>query len=152
MKSKTHIQTTNSTSCNGYTSESSSSSPPPSPRRRSGVSHFRRRVHSTTHLHSRRCTTPGWVSFRRCLRYCLFLPLLYVCGLILCVCPFSAILRPRPLPGSVYRSHEFFQNLWPDIYSDNSSSIKAEASGTETMSKCPDYKCKNEEIFGDLGA
>lgn len=26
--------------------------------------------------------------------------------------------------------------------------IQAEASGTETMSKCPDYKCKNEEIFG----
>ncbi|KAI3774382.1 hypothetical protein L1987_48935 [Smallanthus sonchifolius] len=34
------------------------------------------------------------------------------------------MIYPSPLPGSIYRSHEIFQNLFSDIQSDNSSEIK----------------------------
>ena len=42
----------------------------------------------------------------------------------MCVGPFSVMMHPRPLPGSVYRSHEIFLRLWDDIRFDNSSAIE----------------------------
>ncbi|KAL3504106.1 hypothetical protein ACH5RR_033947 [Cinchona calisaya] len=64
---------------------------------------------------------------RHLLRYLLLLPLtLYFSGVITCVGPLSAILlrAPPPPPGSVYRSHEVFEKLWPEIQFDNSSSVE----------------------------
>lgn len=45
----------------------------------------------------------------------------------MCVGPFSSLVGILlPPPGSVYRSHEIFHKLWPDIHSDNSSAIESE--------------------------
>ncbi|CAN0892484.1 O-fucosyltransferase 11 [Linum grandiflorum] len=108
---------------------SSSTSPPPSPsppppppplrhigRRRSRSSKFRKENGSTTTAFLR------W-NFR----YLLFLPLLYISGLIMCVGPFSTALIALgrvAVPGASYRSHELFQRLWPDIVADNSTAIQ----------------------------
>lgn len=124
MKSKTH-----SHNGNGYASESggsSSPSPPRSPRRHSTISHCRRRLRSkalsqtTTKLGSLAAGIIG----RRNLRYFFLLPLLYISGLLMCVGPFSALIGQAPIPGSVYRSHKFLEKLWPEIESDNSTSIE----------------------------
>ncbi|CAL5348336.1 unnamed protein product [Camellia sinensis] len=122
IKPKTHHS---HTTTNGDSSESSSSSPPPSPRRPSAAAQCRRRrlPHKVESLSSRESIIAG-IFPRRGLRYFLLLPLLYVSGLIMCVGPFSSWMRPRPLPGSVYRSHEIFLKLWDDIRSDNSSGIE----------------------------
>ncbi|KNA09530.1 hypothetical protein SOVF_152790 [Spinacia oleracea] len=61
---------------------------------------------------------------RRCLRYWLILPLLYLLGLILCARPLSLFLFPVPPPGSLYRSHQIFQKLRHHILSDDSPSIQ----------------------------
>lgn len=126
MKSKTHAVHNG----NGYASEnaggggggsSSSPSPPPSPRRQSGVSRCRRRMRPAKAL------TAGIVG-RRSLRYFFFLPVVYISGFLMCVGPFpftfSSLIGHAPLPGSFYRSHEFFHKLWHDIDSDNSSAIE----------------------------
>ncbi|KAI8002896.1 O-fucosyltransferase 11 [Camellia lanceoleosa] len=122
IKPKTHHS---HTTTNGDSSESGSSSPPPSPRRPSAAAQCRRRrlPHKVESLSSRESIISG-IFPRRGLRYFLLLPLLYVSGLIMCVGPFSSWMRPRPLPGSVYRSHEIFLKLWDDIRSDNSSGIE----------------------------
>ncbi|CAM8883424.1 unnamed protein product [Rhodiola kirilowii] len=63
----------------------------------------------------------------RNLRYLfLILPFCYISGFIMCVGPFADFgsRSPPPLPGSVYRSHDLFANLWPHIHSDNSSAIQ----------------------------
>ncbi|XP_057973778.1 O-fucosyltransferase 10-like isoform X1 [Malania oleifera] len=129
MKPKTHLPTTTTTTTNtaatgaaahnGNGSESSSSpSPPPSPRRHSNISYFRRPHRSK----SRRDTSFVGALLRRSLRYFLLLLMLYFSGVIMCACPFPAIMGfyPPP-PGSVYRSPQIFEKLWGDIRSDNSS-------------------------------
>lgn len=45
----------------------------------------------------------------------------------MCVGSFFSLLWQPPLPGSVYRSHEIFEKLWPEIESDNSSAIEVGA-------------------------
>ncbi|XP_057994840.1 O-fucosyltransferase 11-like isoform X4 [Hevea brasiliensis] len=105
--------------------DSNSPSPPPSPRRRfqTGISQCRRRLRSKVQSHFRRENLTAGILLRWNIRYLLVLPLLYISGLIMCVGPFSALLRPT-LPGAVYRSHELFAKLWPDIAADNSSAIE----------------------------
>lgn len=61
---------------------------------------------------------------RNFIGYSLFFVLLYVSGLITFVDPISAIFYKPSLPGSVYKSHQIFDNLWPHIHSDNSSAIQ----------------------------
>lgn len=102
------------------------SSPPTSPphlhcRQKSQQLHFkhqqRRRVRSLSFASASR---------RHLLRYFLLLLLvLYFSGLITCVGPLFAILRGPLPPGSIYRSHEVFEKLWPHIQSDSSSSVTA---------------------------
>lgn len=58
------------------------------------------------------------------LGYLLFFLLLYLTGLITFVDPISAIFYKPSSPGSVYKSHEIFDKLWPQIQSDNSSAIQ----------------------------
>uniref|UniRef100_A0A5B7AFA2 O-fucosyltransferase family protein n=1 Tax=Davidia involucrata TaxID=16924 RepID=A0A5B7AFA2_DAVIN len=121
MKPKTHYHATT----NGYSSDSGSSSPPPSPRRHSSHRHCRRRrLPSKAQIFSRRESFLAGLLLGRSFRYFFFLTLLYVSGLIMCAGPFSAMMLPRPLPGSIYRSHEIFQKLWHEIQSDNSSAIE----------------------------
>ncbi|KAF8411809.1 hypothetical protein HHK36_004368 [Tetracentron sinense] len=124
MKTKTHLQNLLPSSCNGYNSESSSSSPPSSPRRPTRVSHCRRRLRFKAQLQPRPENFFAGILFRRNLRLFLLVPLCYVSGLLMCVGTFSSVLRPPPLPGSVYRSPEVFQKLWHEIQSDNSSAIE----------------------------
>ncbi|KAJ7959099.1 O-fucosyltransferase family protein [Quillaja saponaria] len=123
MKSKTHVH-----NGNGYASDSggsSSPSPPRSPPRHSKLSYCRRRVSFKTHSQTPiRDSLASGILFRRNLRYLLVLPLLYVSGLLMCVGPFSTLIGQPALPGSVYRSHEIFYRLWPEIESDNSSAIE----------------------------
>jgi len=116
---------------NGLTSEaggggggsSSSPSPPPSPRRQSGVTRCRRRLRpAKDSSESRRLVAV--IMTRRSLRYFFLLPLVYISGLLMCVGPFSALIGHTPLPGSRYRSHEIFHNLWHHIETDNSSVIE----------------------------
>lgn len=47
-------------------------------------------------------------------------------GLITCAGPLLSILHPPPPPppGSLYRSQELFLKLWPEIQSDNSSTVE----------------------------
>lgn len=93
---------------------STSPSPPLSPPRRRG------RL-----LRQRSSFSFVGILLRRPVRYLVALPLLYFCGLIMCVGPFSSLVGLfSPPPGSVYRSHLIFENLWPDIASDNSSSVQ----------------------------
>lgn len=61
---------------------------------------------------------------RRCLRYWLILPLLYLLGLILCARPLSLFFFSPPPPGSLYRSHQIFQNLRLHILNDGSPAIQ----------------------------
>ncbi|KAK9070915.1 hypothetical protein SSX86_009483 [Deinandra increscens subsp. villosa] len=61
---------------------------------------------------------------RRIFLYFLLLLLLFLSPLITFFAPLFAFLYPIPLPGSIYRSHEIFQNLLIDIQSDNSSEIQ----------------------------
>jgi hypothetical protein len=125
MKPKSHAH-----DGNGYPSDvsgnSSSPSPPPSPRRHASISQCRRRVRSKAqYAQSLKESFGGGILLRRNLRYLLVLPLLYVCGLLMCVAgPFSALVGGPAPPGSVYRSHEMFRRLWPDIQADNSSAIE----------------------------
>lgn len=106
------------TTCNAHTTDAppaadKNSNTPTSPRR---LSHCRRK------LRRRGSFLAGLFRGRRnILRYFLLFPLLYISGLITCVGPISAILRPPPLPGSVYKSHQIFDKLWEQIQSDNSS-------------------------------
>lgn len=106
---------------NGSESSSSTSpSPPPSPRRHSStLSHCRRKFRSKPIS-----VVAGFLLLRRFLRLLVVLPLLYVSGLIMCVGPFSGLVGHTPLPGSVYRSHEMFELLWPHIQADNSTPIE----------------------------
>nr|DAD24532.1 TPA_asm: hypothetical protein HUJ06_025996 [Nelumbo nucifera] len=145
MTSKTHLQNLALNTFNGYSSESSSCSPPSSPRRPGKVPHHRRRYRVKDHLRVRPGNFFGRVLSRRNLRIFILLPLLYISYLLIllgiallhfCTPPpptisISAPTSPPPLPqpGSVYRSHEVFQNLWPDIQSDN-------VSGIEDIIKC----------------
>lgn len=95
-------------------SSSTSPSPPLSPPRRRG------RL-----LRPRPSFSFAGILLRRPVRYLVALPLLYFCGLIMCVGPFSSLVGFfSPRPGSVYRSHLIFGKLWPDIVSDNSSSVQ----------------------------
>ncbi|KAL3736663.1 hypothetical protein ACJRO7_025581 [Eucalyptus globulus] len=113
MKSK------NSCCILGYSS--SSPSPPPSPPRASAsaVGPCRRR------LRSRPSFAAGVI--RRNARCLAALALLYLGGMVMCVGPFSSLVGLLlPPPGSVYRSHEIFHKLWPDIHADNSSAIELE--------------------------
>ncbi|KAI4307310.1 hypothetical protein L6164_030514 [Bauhinia variegata] len=123
MKSKAHVH-----NGNGYASESadsSSPSPPPSPRRRSYVSHCRRRLRSKVSSQTKSLGSFSTaILARRNIRYFFLLPLLYISGLLMCVGPFSALIGRAPIPGSVYRSHEIFQKLWSDIEADNSTAIE----------------------------
>ncbi|OWM88450.1 hypothetical protein CDL15_Pgr003862 [Punica granatum] len=100
----------------GRGGSSTSPSPPLSPPRRRG------RL-----LRQRSSFSAGGILLRRPVRY-LVLPLLYFSGLLMCVGPFSSLvgLFSTP-PGSVYRSHLIFENLWPDIVSDNSSSVQLQS-------------------------
>ncbi|KAG5544537.1 hypothetical protein RHGRI_017086 [Rhododendron griersonianum] len=122
----TTATTTTATTTANNSSESTSPSPPPSPRRHSNFPQCRRRrLPKRVHSFPRRESFIAGIFLRRGIRYFLLLPLLYlVSGLIMCVGPFSLIMHPRPLPGSVYRSHEIFDKLWDDIRSDNSSAIE----------------------------
>lgn len=93
----------------------------------STLPNFRWRSHFKLHSTHRRETLFFAGKFPRrntLLRYFLLLSMLYVSGLILCLGPLSAILHPPPLPGSLYLSHQIFENLWNEIQSDNSSAIQ----------------------------
>ncbi|KAK6114866.1 hypothetical protein DH2020_007135 [Rehmannia glutinosa] len=59
-------------------------------------------------------------------RYLFVLSILYIVGLITCAGRLLTILHPPPppLPGSLYRSHELFLKLWPEIQSDNTSNVE----------------------------
>ncbi|XP_050213107.1 O-fucosyltransferase 10-like [Mercurialis annua] len=84
----------------------------------------RRRLRSYKSDHFRRENLSAGIFLRWNLRYLLVLPLLYVSGLIMCIGPFSSLLFQPDLPGAVYRSHDLFVKLWPDILADNSTSIQ----------------------------
>lgn len=114
-------KSTHAAAHSGYAGEGSRSpSPPPSPRLQSTLSHCRRAV---VRSKTRRDASVAVTLLRRSLRYSLLLlPLLYVLFVITCSCPFPAIMGLYPpLPGSLYRSHLIFENLWDDIRFDNSS-------------------------------
>ncbi|KAI3803972.1 hypothetical protein L1987_32138 [Smallanthus sonchifolius] len=102
---------------NYYNSSSTSSS---ASSLSSPTSHFtkpsRRRV-------NRRHENPKFFR-RRIFRYLFLLLLLFLSGMITFVGPLFAMIYLSPLPGSIYRSHEIFQNLFTDIQSDNSSEIQ----------------------------
>ncbi|GAB4844866.1 O-fucosyltransferase 11 [Ancistrocladus abbreviatus] len=108
---------------------SSVSSPQSPPRKQ--LRHVRRRSKVS------QSTIFSGTFLRRCFRYWLMLPLLYISGLFMCACSLSRILCRSPIPGSVYRSHELFQKLWPDIESDNSTPIE--------LSSIWKYKDLNEQ-------
>ncbi|KAK1419257.1 hypothetical protein QVD17_28421 [Tagetes erecta] len=74
----------------------------------------------------RRRENPTNLNFfrRRIFRYFVLLVLLFLSGMITFIGPLFTMLYPSPLPGSIYRSHEVFQNLLNDILSDNSSQIQ----------------------------
>lgn len=125
MKPKSHAHDGNGCASDA-SGNSSSPSPPPSPRRHASLSQCRRRVRSKAqYAQSLKESFGGGILLRRNLRYLLVLPLLYVCGLLMCVVgPFSALVGGPAPPGSVYRSHEMFRRLWSDIQADNSSTIE----------------------------
>uniref|UniRef100_A0A7N0TCB8 O-fucosyltransferase family protein n=1 Tax=Kalanchoe fedtschenkoi TaxID=63787 RepID=A0A7N0TCB8_KALFE len=61
------------------------------------------------------------------LRYIfLLIPFCYISGFIMCIGPFAHFGSHQSTlpPGSVYQSHLLFTNLWPHIYSDNSSALQ----------------------------
>lgn len=124
-KAKSHHHYNGGNGGGGGGSESSSStspSPPPSPRRNSSsISHYRRKLRSKP-----MSVVAGFLVLRRFLRLLVVLPLLYVSGLVMCVGvgPFCALVSHTPHPGSVYRSHEMFRQLWPHIQADNSTPIE----------------------------
>jgi hypothetical protein len=125
MKPKSHAHDGNGNASDA-SGNSSSPSPPPSPRRHASISQCRRRVRSKAqYAQSLKESFGGGILLRRNLRYLLVLPLLYVCGLLMCVVgPFSALVGGPAPPGSVYLSHEMFRKLWRDIQADNSSAIE----------------------------
>ncbi|XP_010274355.1 PREDICTED: uncharacterized protein At1g04910-like [Nelumbo nucifera] len=159
MTSKTHLQNLALNTFNGYSSESSSCSPPSSPRRPGKVPHHRRRYRVKDHLRVRPGNFFGRVLSRRNLRIFILLPLLYISYLLIllgiallhfCTPPpptisISAPTSPPPLPqpGSVYRSHEVFQNLWPDIQSDNVSGIELSSLWRYRKRQKEGKPCKN---------
>ncbi|KAJ9538324.1 hypothetical protein OSB04_031057 [Centaurea solstitialis] len=106
---------------NYYSGNSSSSSSLSSPASHSAT---RRRVRSHTHHRRRDCFLNLKVFRLKFIRYLLIIPILYFSGVFTCLGSLSALLYPTPLPGSVYRSHQIFQNLLTDILSDNSSGIQ----------------------------
>ncbi|XP_004292679.1 PREDICTED: uncharacterized protein At1g04910 [Fragaria vesca subsp. vesca] len=123
-KSHHHYNGGNGGGCGGSESSSSNSpSPPPSPRRNSSslVFHHRRKLRSKP-----MSVVAGFLVLRRFLRLLVVLPVLYVSGLVMCVGvgPFCSLVGHTPHPGSVYRSHEMFQLLWPHIQADNSTPIE----------------------------
>ncbi|XP_010272863.1 PREDICTED: uncharacterized protein At1g04910-like [Nelumbo nucifera] len=137
MTTKVHLQSLLPNTYNGYSSESSSDSPPSSPRPLSKVPHYRRRLRSKGHLGAAgHGTFFACVLSQRNFRIFILVPVFYISGMIIFLGTFSVVMRPRscspspspllppPQPGSVYRSHEIFQNLWPDIQSDNASGIE----------------------------
>ncbi|CAH1418813.1 unnamed protein product [Lactuca virosa] len=109
---------------NYYSSSSSgkSLSSPPSPPTTHSTS--RRRGRSYNSRRRRPHLLNGNFFRRRIFGYLLLLPLLFLSAVITFVGPLSAMLFPNPLPGSIYRSHEIFQNLLTDIQSDTSSGIQ----------------------------
>ncbi|XP_059433761.1 O-fucosyltransferase 10 [Corylus avellana] len=125
MKPKSHAHDGNGNASDA-SGNSSSPSPPPSPRRHASISQCRRRVRSKAqYAQSLKESFGGGILLRRNLRYLLVLPLLYVCGLLMCVVgPFSALVGGPAPPGSVYLSHEMFRRLWRDIQADNSSALE----------------------------
>ncbi|KAL3845560.1 hypothetical protein ACJIZ3_002963 [Penstemon smallii] len=62
-------------------------------------------------------------------RYLLFLTILYIMGLISCAGPLLSFLHPPPPPppGSIYRSHELFIKVWPEIMADNASTVELDS-------------------------
>ncbi|KAG4963545.1 hypothetical protein GYH30_040258 [Glycine max] len=125
MKSKTggNGLTHETVGVGGGCGSSSSPSPPPSPRRHSGGPRCRRRVRPEKNSSESRRLVAG-IMARRSLRFFFLLPLVYISGLLMCVGPFSALIGHTLLPGSRYRSHEIFHNLWHDIEGDNSSATE----------------------------
>ncbi|KAL3641305.1 hypothetical protein CASFOL_016273 [Castilleja foliolosa] len=84
---------------------------------------FRRRLHlHFKHRHQGALFFTG--IFRK--RYLFFLSILYIVGLINCAGRLLTILHPPPPPppGAIYRSQDLFLNLWPEIQSDNSSTVE----------------------------
>ncbi|CAL1362217.1 unnamed protein product [Linum trigynum] len=105
----------------------SSPSPPPSPPPPPPPRHFGRRRSRSSKFRKDSFPAAAGVFLRWNFRYLLFLPLLYISGLIMCVGPFSTALLALgrgSVPGAVYRSHELFERLWPDITADNSTAIQ----------------------------
>ncbi|XP_021988449.1 O-fucosyltransferase 11 isoform X2 [Helianthus annuus] len=104
---------------NYYTSTTTSSSSSSS----SPTTHFTKT--SRRKLPRRRENLPiGKFFRRRIVRYLLLFILLFVSGMITFISPLFAMLYPNYPPGSIYRSHEVFQNLLEDILSDHSSDIQ----------------------------
>ncbi|XP_071691479.1 O-fucosyltransferase 10-like [Rutidosis leptorrhynchoides] len=75
-------------------------------------------------LHRRRESPLIGKFFRRRIYLYALLLLLFLSGAITFVGPFFTMLYLNPLPGSVYRSHEVFQNLLEEIQSDTSLQIQ----------------------------
>ncbi|XP_076958316.1 O-fucosyltransferase 10-like [Bidens hawaiensis] len=100
-----------------YNSSSSTTSPTP---------HFTQTKTKTSRRRENFLT--GKFFRRRICRYLLLLLLLFVSGTITFVSPLFELLYSNYyyyyLPGSIYRSHEVFQNLLTDIQFDNSSEIQ----------------------------
>lgn len=101
-------------------------SPPTSPRHHLHCRHNKSQKLQFKHQRRRgkNFSFAGIFRRRHLVRCLLLLPLvLYFSGVITCVGPLSAILHLPPR-GSIYRSHEVFEKLWPHIQSDNSSKLE----------------------------
>ncbi|CAK9139854.1 unnamed protein product [Ilex paraguariensis] len=129
MKTNTHQNHTTTTTNGYYATESNNNSVLPHCRRRpqNGKSHSQdsRRENSVAGIFLRRNLLKYFLR-KKLLKYMLLLALLYFSGLFTCVGPLYDFLHP-PLPGSVYRSHEIFQQLWHQIKADNSTGIELSA-------------------------
>ncbi|KAF9599901.1 hypothetical protein IFM89_001847 [Coptis chinensis] len=126
-----HLQITlpnNNTTNNGYSSESSASSSPSSSPKQTHSSfkrqHSYRRLRSKSFKGTTKTSFLANILLRKKFRLFLIIPLFYISVLFTCLGAFFPIMNPSPLPGSVYRSPEVFDKLWPQIQSDNASALE----------------------------
>ncbi|KAL8188871.1 hypothetical protein R6Q57_029626 [Mikania cordata] len=108
---------------NYYTTTTSSSGSSSLSSPTSRTAHFTKPSRRRLHRRRENLLTGNFFR-RRIFRYLLLLILLFLSGVITFISPLFALIYPSPLPGSIYRSHEIFQNLLSDIQSDNSSEIQ----------------------------
>lgn len=108
---------------NTSSSSSSSSNSNSNSSLSSSTNHFTKTSRRRSH---RRRENLKIVTFfrRRIFRYLILLVLLFLSGMITFLSPLFTMFYPSPSPGSIYRSHQVFQNLLSDILSDDSSQLQ----------------------------